>query len=139
MSEMWTCASCGHAFRWRNQWHSCVVVDADEHLAGKPTEVIDLYRTLDSEALALGPDVVREVVKGSIAYRSRMRFAGVHVQQKGLRCAVILPRINPDPRFVRIESPMPTQHVHRFRIDRPNDLDDEVLGWLREAYAFGSG
>jgi hypothetical protein len=138
-TELWTCPSCGRPFRWRNQAHSCTNVAVADHLRGKPDEVVELYRAFEAEVLALGGDVEVEAVKTRIAFRTRSRFAGCAVQQKGLRCAVILPEVLPHPRFVRLESPIPTQHVHEFRIDRLEDLDDDVRGWLADAYARARG
>ena len=43
------------------------------------------------------------------------------------------------PRIVMTESPIRTQHVRRFRVDAPDDLDDTLQGWLAEAYVLGSG
>ena len=139
MGELWTCPNCGHKFRWRNQWHSCTKVTLEDHLRGKPAEVVALYRAFEQAVLGLGDDVEIEAVKGRVEFRARIRFAGCTIQRKGLRCAVLLPRVLPHPRFVRIESPMPTQHPHYFRIDGPEDLDGEVRAWLEEAYALGSG
>jgi hypothetical protein len=133
VSELWTCPECGHRFRWRNQSHSCTTYTVEDHLRGKPPAVVRLYRAFEAAALAVGPDVEPEAVKAWISFRARMRFAGLAVQQRGLRCHVVLRRDLPHPRFVRIES-IRTQHVHSFRIDRLEDVDDD----LRACAALGA-
>jgi hypothetical protein len=133
MSELWTCPECGHRFRWRNQAHSCTTYTVEDHLRDKALAVVELYRTIEAAALELGPDVAVEAVKTRIAFRARMRFAALVVQKRGLRCHVVLRRVLPHPRFLRIES-VRTQHVHSFRIDRLEDVDDDVRDWLAEAY-----
>jgi Domain of unknown function (DUF5655) len=133
VSELWTCPECGHRFRWRNQSHSCTTYTVDDHLRGKPPAVVELYRAFEAAALAVGTDVEPEAVKTWISFRARMRFAGLAVQQRGLRCHVVLRRVLPHPRFVRIES-IRTQHVHSFRIDLLEDVDDDLRAWLAEAY-----
>lgn len=138
MNDLWRCPKCGHSFRWHNQAHSCVRMTVDDHLHAKPDSVVALYRDLEAAILSLGPGVEIHPVKTYISFQARMRFAGVEVQRKGLRCRVILPRVIDHPRILRTESPLPTQHVNRFRIDAPEDLDETVRGWLAEAYAFGS-
>ena len=50
---------------------------------------------------------------------------------------VVLARRLEHPRFTRIESLSPRNHVHHFRLRDPAEIDDEVRGWLREAYAVG--
>jgi endogenous inhibitor of DNA gyrase (YacG/DUF329 family) len=138
VSELWTCPECGQRFRWRNQSHSCTRYTVDDHLRGKPPAVVELYRAFEAAALAVGPDVEPEAVKTWISFRARMRFAGLAVQKRGLRCHVVLRRVLPHPRFVRIES-IRTQHVHSFRIDRPEDVDDDLQAWLAEAYVANRG
>jgi hypothetical protein len=49
------------------------------------------------------------------------------------------------PRFVRVETYSPRNHLHAFRIDHLHafridsltDLDEEFRAWAREAYAVG--
>ena len=50
---------------------------------------------------------------------------------------VVLARRVEHPRFTRIESLSPRNHVHHFRLRDPAEIDDEVRAWLREAYAVG--
>jgi hypothetical protein len=37
----------------------------------------------------------------------------------------------------RVETSSPRNHLHAFRIERPDDVDAEFVAWLREAYAVG--
>lgn len=41
------------------------------------------------------------------------------------------------PRFRRIETFSPRNHVHYFRLSALTDIDQDVEAWLREAYAVG--
>ncbi len=41
------------------------------------------------------------------------------------------------PRFFRIESPTPRDHIHRFRLTELEDIDEELAAFIREAYAVG--
>ena len=38
---------------------------------------------------------------------------------------------------IEVETLGPTDHVHRLLITEPDQLDDEVLGWMRQAYEVG--
>jgi transposase-like protein len=46
-------------------------------------------------------------------------------------------RVMEHPRFRRIESISARNHVHRFRLASVDEVDRELRGWLREAYAVG--
>jgi len=66
-----------------------------------------------------------------------MIFSAITLTRDGLNGHVVLARRLEHPRFVRIESISPRNHVHHFRIRALSELDDEVLEWLREAYQVG--
>ena len=41
------------------------------------------------------------------------------------------------PRFRRVETFSPRNHLHQFRLERLQDVDEEVAAWLAEAYQVG--
>ena len=68
-----------------------------------------------------------------------MIFAAVNkLSDRGLEAHVVLPRRLGSPRFKRIETMTPNCFVHHFRIQAPVELDEEVAGWLCEAYRVGT-
>jgi hypothetical protein len=50
---------------------------------------------------------------------------------------VVLARRLEHPRFRRVESFSPRNHVHHFRLAQLDEVDDEVAAWLAEAYQVG--
>jgi hypothetical protein len=50
---------------------------------------------------------------------------------------VVLARRLEHPRFRRVESFSPRNHLHQFRLARLDEVDEEVAGWLAEAYRVG--
>jgi hypothetical protein len=50
---------------------------------------------------------------------------------------VVLARRFEQPRFRKIETFSPRNHVHYFRLTSAAEVDDEVESWLAEAYAVG--
>jgi len=50
---------------------------------------------------------------------------------------VVLARRRDSPRFTKVWGPSPRNQVHEFRLRGPDDVDEEVADWLREAYAVG--
>jgi len=68
-----------------------------------------------------------------------MIFAAVNkLSDQHLEAHVVLTRRLESPRFRRIETMTPKCHVHHFRIESLIELDEEVEGWLREAYQVGT-
>ena len=50
---------------------------------------------------------------------------------------VVLARRLEHPRFTRVESFSPGNHLHAFRLAGPDEADEEVAAWLAEAYRVG--
>ena len=67
-----------------------------------------------------------------------MIFAAVNrLGEQGLAAHVVLARRLENPRFNKIESISAKNHVHHFRIRVAGEIDNEVRGWLAEAYLVG--
>ena len=67
-----------------------------------------------------------------------MIFASVNrLNDGGLAAHVVLARRLEHPRFTKIESISPRNHVHHFVLRNASEIDAEVDEWLREAHAVG--
>lgn len=135
---MWTCPRCGRRFANRNQWHSCGRTSERQHLRGASPEVAAIYRRFAAMVRRCGPVTV-EALTTRIGFKARTTFAAVSLGRDRLRAHVILRRRLESRRFTRVQSYSPGSHEHGFEIRRLEDLDDEVQGWLCEAYAAGGG
>ena len=135
-TELWECPDCGRRFANRNQTHACGQHDLEHHFAGKPAEVRALYDAFVAEVQSLGPVIVLPE-KTRIAFQVRMSFAQVTPRKQGLDGHVVLARRLESPRFRSVQTFSPRNHLHVFRIASPADIDDELRGWLAEAYAVG--
>ena len=134
---MWTCPRCGRSFANRNQSHACRPLDGlDRHLEGKDPEVVAIFRRLVELAERNGPVTVLPE-KTRIAFQVRMSFAAVALRRRWVDGHVILARRLEHPRFRRVETFSPRNHLHRFRLERLEDADEEVAAWLAEAYRVG--
>ncbi|MGH2807129.1 MAG: DUF5655 domain-containing protein [Actinomycetota bacterium] len=124
------------AFANRNQSHTCGTVDLDEHLRGKPPDVIAMFERFRALVEARGSVTVLPE-KTRIAFHVRMSFAAVTLHQDHMNGHLILARRLESPRFTRIETYSPRNHLHAFRFTSPDEIDDEVAGWIDESYAVG--
>jgi hypothetical protein len=133
---MWKCLKCGRVFANRNQSHFCSRHTLREHLAGKSPCAVALFRQFAKLVKRCGPvRVVPE--KTRIAFQVRMSFAAVSLRRDRVVGHVVLARRLENPRFTRIETISPRNHVHCFCFHSREELDREMLGWLREAYRVG--
>jgi hypothetical protein len=136
-APLWACPDCGRRFANRNQTHTCGLRTLDEHFAGKPTEIRAIFDRFVAAAERNGPVAVLPE-QTRIALQVRMSFAALQPGRSWVDGHVVLARRREDPRFRRIESFSPRNHVHAFRLASVDDVDDEVADWLAEAYAVGA-
>ena len=135
-SPLWKCPKCGRLFANRNQSHSCSHFTLRQHLAGKTPQAIALFREFAKLVKRCGP--VRTLPeKTRVAFQVRMSFAAVSLRRDRLIGHVVLARRLENPRFTKIEYISPRNHVHSFCFHSREEMDREVLAWLREAYQVG--
>ncbi len=133
---LWTCPACNRQFANQNQSHACARYTLADHLEGKTPEVVALYYYLEAVIQGLGPQIVNPE-KTRIAFQVRMSFAAVTLKRQWIDGHVVLTRRLESPRFRRIETISPRNHVHSFRLMCLDDIDEEVIAWLAEAYQVG--
>lgn len=75
--------------------------------------------------------------KTRIAFHVRMSFAAFVIRRNWVDGHVVLARRLENPRFRRIETFSPRNHLHAFRFKNVEEIDTEVAGWLAEAYRVG--
>lgn len=136
LKGLWTCPRCGRRFANRNQSHSCGHYTIKQHLKGKSSLVMSLYERFVELVKRCGP-VSIVPAKTRIGFQVRMTFAAVTLKAHDLNAHVVLSRRLENTRFTRIESITPRCHVHHFRVQSMEELDDEVVAWLKEAYEVG--
>jgi hypothetical protein len=133
-SELWTCPKCGRRFVGRNMWHACGDYSVERFLEGKGDRARELFDGFESPIAACGEYEVAPA-KTRIAFMARVRFAGVNaISDRGMTIAFALPRPMPHRRIRKVESIASGWYGHWMRITSQEELDDELLGWLRESY-----
>ena len=110
----------------------------EEFFDGSPAGLA-LYRAVAAAVADIGESEVR-VTKSQIAFRHRKGFAYVWRPGQYLRSdvpavlSVALPHRIDSPRFKQVAHPAPQAWMHHLELRHLGQVDDEVRGWLREAY-----
>lgn len=133
---LWRCDECGREFANVNQSHACGRYELDDHFRGKPPEIRATFDRVVEAVQAIGPVRVLPE-KSRIAFQVRMSFAQVTPRMRWLDGHVVLARRFEHPRFRRVETFSPRNHLHAFRLHGPEDVDAEFRAWLEEAYRVG--
>jgi hypothetical protein len=134
--ELWRCGKCRRRFANRNQSHACGRYRLGPHFAGKPSEIRAIFVAVLASIRSCGPVTVLPE-KTRIAFQVRMSFAQLTPRSQWVDGHVVLARRVEHPRFRRIDTISPRNHVHHFRLRSREEVDTDVAAWLREAYAVG--
>jgi Domain of unknown function (DUF5655) len=133
---MWRCPNCRRQFANRNQSHACGRSTLASHFDDKPAAVRAIFDKLLAVAKKNGPVTVLPE-KTRIAFQVRMSFAAFVVRRNWVDGHVVLARRLENPRFRRIETFSPRNHLHAFRFETVDEIDDEAAAWFAEAYRVG--
>ena len=133
---MWRCPDCKRQFANRNQTHACGRSTLGSHFQGKPANVRAIFDKLRRFAESNGRVTVLPE-KTRIAFQVRMSFAAFVIRRNWVDGHVVLARRFEQPRFRRIETFSPGNHLHAFRFESSDAVDSEVAAWLAEAYRVG--
>jgi Domain of unknown function (DUF5655) len=134
---MWICPSCGRSFANRRQSHACGWYELDALFARSDPSVRATFDRLVEVTETIGPmQVLPE--KTRVAFHVRMSFAAFTPRSRWLDGHVVLARVRSDARFRVIQTFSARNHLHAFRLRAPEEVDDEVVSWLAEAYTVGA-
>ncbi len=133
---LWRCPKCGKYYVTRNIWHACARHTVAEHFVRKDPELRLLFDGVVGFLKRCGR---LRIVPGKtgIAFQVRMRFAGVIVRKSFLDVGFLLPRRLEHQRIRKCIAYSPRAFDHHVEIRSPEDLDDGLAAWLREAYRVG--
>ena len=130
---MWTCPECGRPFGKRRA-HVCAPgLTADAYFDGKPPELRRIYAAVAKHVRKLEGAFIEPVSVGILFKRERT-FAELRPRRKGFALSFVLRRPLRDERVTRTIT-MGEQLCHFVVLLEAKDVDDQVRGWLTEAFA----
>jgi len=136
VSSLWTCPDCGRTFANTRQSHTCGRAGLGPHLEGKPDPVVRAFERFRLEVLRCGPmTMIPERTR--VAFHTRMSFAVLTPRMRYLRGHLILPSTVRSRRFDRTERVGRRAVVHAFRLEEPEEIDEQFSGWIARAYLVG--
>lgn len=95
------------------------------------------YDALLTRLAALGPVVV-EPKQASVHLKARTAFAGVHARKDHLIVQVVAEGPIGSGRVFKAEQVSKNRFHNHVRVASPQDVDDELIGWLRIAFQLTS-
>ena len=116
---------------------------ADELMFFSPMpDALPLYEILCDRLRAECPDTILKVQQSQITFKARYGFAFVSLRRmKGCPEVFLIVTFGlshrlDSPRIAAAVEPYPNRWTHHTIVSEPDQLDGELMGWLREAHAF---
>lgn len=117
--------------------------DILRYFSGKPLEQA-LYETLFENLERLLPEAAVKVQKSQISFYGRHLFAAASVPVRRKKswpehCLLVTFGLSyrlEDPRIAAAVEPYPNRWTHHVVVSRPEEIDEQLLEWIREAYQF---
>ncbi len=104
-----------------------------DHLQGKTPIVTAIYDRL-LHALRQFGEVTESPKKTSIHLDHRTGFAGVYTQKNAINLNFRTSSRIDNPRISKVEQFSAKRYMHTIKLRDPDDIDAELLGWLKSAY-----
>lgn len=101
--------------------------------AGKDTMVRAIYGRLIQVVQTFGP-FREEPKKTSIHLVNTSGFAGIHPRKSFLYLNVRMDRALQSERVAKSEQVSKNRYHNEIKLITPDEVDDELIGWLKEAY-----
>ena len=130
---VWTCPECGRQFKHRNQSHSCLRLDPDDHFVGKDPVVKETYDRLLHEVSKFGA-VNISPVKVGVMLKAGGTFLAVKPKKSWVDIEFILDEeINEFPVHKTFKYTA-GRWAHFVRLEHPRSVTRKLLAWLRHSY-----
>lgn len=98
---------------------------------------LELYKKLLTSLKPLGP-YQEEIKKTSIHLAARTAFAGVRLRRDYLLLTIKAEKPLESPRILKIEQVSKSRWHCELKLSDAKEIDRELLGWLKQAYALCS-
>lgn len=106
----------------------------DDQFIGKAPDVRAIYDRLLAQVQAFGP-VIEEPKKTSIHLSNKSAFAGVHTRKDYLLVTIRSDHPIESPRVVKAERASKNRYHQDIKLAHPDDVDADLLTWLKAAYS----
>ena len=123
---------------------STAPIDELARLFARDPEMLPLYLAFEERVRTTCGDCRIRVQKTQVTFSNRYNFACASLPVRRKRdwpahCLMVtfgLARRVDSPRIAVAVEPYPNRWTHHVLVEREADIDDELMGWVREAYDF---
>ncbi|MBI1807513.1 MAG: hypothetical protein HYR76_10735 [Ignavibacteria bacterium] len=129
----WVCPNCKRNFKHKNQSHSCVRVDPEDHFLNKSPNVERVYKMLLAEVRKFGKVNVSPV-KNCILLKTSSTFLALKPKKRWMDIEFLLDEeVNDYPIHKTVQASK-RRFAHFVRLEDTEEIDKRLLSLLRRSY-----
>ena len=137
--ERWTCPDCGREFGRKNQGHMCSPgMTIDEYFAQAQPFERPIFEVVNAHIQSLGEVIVDPIAMG-IMFKNGPMLCELRTKTKWVALGFNLRRKLESDRLSRKVVDYKSKYFHVINITDSDEIDDEILDWLTEAYHTAGG
>jgi hypothetical protein len=137
--DRWTCPECDRQFGKTNQGHMCSPgFTLEEYFASAKAWEQPIYEVVANHLTGLG-DVIIDPIAMGIMFKNGPMCCELRAKTKWTALGFSLRRKLESGRLSRKVVDYGGKYFHVINIREPDEIDDEVLGWLTEAWHVAGG
>jgi len=134
----WTCPNCKRSFGAKGTSHMCQPgLTLDEYFISARPEAAPIFEVIHAHLQTLDGDLIVDPLEKKILFKNGPTFAILDSMTKWVALGFTLRRKASSGRFSRKVSEMNGRYHHVINLTAPEQVDDEILGWLTEAFYKG--
>lgn len=130
---MWTCPKCNRQFKNRNQDHSCGHFTIEQVFEDKPPEIFMLFQQIHKKVKSFGEMQVR-AVKNGVMFSVKSTFLALKPHQSYLAVEFAGGMAHDEFPVEKCMKISKNEFAHIMRIEQTEEIDDQLIAWLKEAY-----
>ncbi len=131
---MWTCPNCTRKFKNTNQHHTCQLVEVTHIFKNRPPILKELYEKILEVANTFGEYRIESIPYEAIRLKTQSTFVSIKRKKDHLAISFYLDKLEDVPPVVKYRQMSKNRVVHVVPIDALEDIDDQLVDWMRRSY-----
>jgi predicted transport protein len=131
---MWTCPKCGRSFKRKDQQHICTLISKENLFAKRPPELKVLYEKIVKQVKKFGEYREETVNPDVIFFKTKSTFLAVKVKKDHLDIEFFLDHLEDIPPVSKYLQTSKHRVAHVVPIDDEQDINAQLIAWMRSSY-----
>lgn len=131
---MWICPKCKRTFKRKDQQHSCTLITKESLFARRPPELKKIFEKIVKEVKKFGACREETVKPDVIYFKTKSTFLGIKVKKAHLEVEFFSDHLENIPPVAKHLQTSKHRVVHLVPVDRPEDINKQLVNWMKTSY-----